>query len=262
MKRFVNSLFAVVLLVLLSCERDPVTPSTETPVALPVSFSNDGSGSVSSGVWSVVDSLRIDSAIVVFKRIKFESHLDSMDVDSLEHDDEDEDDINIKFKGPFVVHVRDVISIDLGRQTLPAATYTGIKFKIHRLKAGEPHEDSDERKWGHRISPDSLPVGASIVVWGFVRKNDEWVPFEFRFDEELEFKVRGAFVIPNTTNTVNIAMNFNPQLWFKNLETGGILDPTELSDSNRSLFRRALHNAFGKGKCGKDDDRDGHPDDD
>ena len=108
---------------------------------------------------------------------------------------------------------------------------------------------------------DSLPVGSSIIAWGSVLKSGTWTPFEFRFNEDVEFKIRGTFEIPNTTSTVAIAMDFNVQLWFRNPDTGGWLDPTDISDFNRSLFRRAIHIAFGKGKCGRDRDHDGHPDD-
>ncbi len=260
------TLMMALIIVGCSTTENPVSGTKEVPVNLSAAFSYSGTLSgLSKGLTlSSVDSVVIDSAIVVLARIKFESDLDSMDVDSseadsLEHDDEGE--LNVKFRGPFVVHVRDVISVDFADETLPPGTYNTIKFKIHRLMPGEHHEDSDEHN-GNPSWVTDLPYGSSIIVWGSVLKAGVWTPFEFKFDTELEFKVRGNFVVEEAVSSVNIALNFDMGQWFVNPFDGSLLDPTDLGPTTRELFLRAIKKSFGQGRCGRDDDDDGHPDED
>lgn len=255
-------------LIMVGCSQtgNPVSGSQEVPVSLSAAFSQSGttSGSFSGLALNSADSLVIDSAIVVLARIKFESHLDSADVDSSESDSlevEEEDELNVKFRGPFVVHIRDMISVDFANETLPPGIYDRIKFKIHRLSPGERYEDSDEHN-GNALWGGDLPYGSSIVVWGSVLKGGVWTPFEFKFDTELEFQVRGNFVVEEEASSVNIAMNFDMTQWFVNPFNGSLLDPTDLSETTRELFLRAIKKAFGQGRCGRDDDEDGHPDED
>jgi len=244
---------------------NPVAGQQQVPVNLSVAFSTGGgTGLLKAAGGTSADSIRIDSAIVVFARIKFESHIDSVAVDSTGKDSaevESEDDLNVTFRGPFVVHVRDTVAIDFASQTLPAGTYNGIKFKIHRLMPGEHHEDSDEHE-GHMMNPmaDTTGYGSSIVVWGQVYKNGAWEPFEFKFNGEFEFKIAGDFVVSEATSSINIALNFDMGAWFRNPETGSLLDPTDLSLMNRELFQRAIRESFGSGCGGRDDNHDGHPD--
>jgi len=243
---------------------NPVTAPTAAPVNLAVSFSKSGTGTMllkNIGLTSI-DSLRIDSAVVVLQRIKFESHVDSVTADTSGIDSPDnEAEANITFKGPFVIHVRDTLSINFANQTLPAGTYDGIKFKIHRFKTSEKHEDSDEHN-NHpmMVGLDTSLAGSSITVWGAIKRNSAWIPFTYKFNGEVEFKIKGNFVVSEATSTVKIALNFNMGLWFKNPDIGGLLDPTDTSSSNWELFKRAIYLSFGKGKGGHDDNGDGFPD--
>ena len=241
-----------------SVNQEPSKPM----VNMSVSFSKTVTGGlykISGG--NAVDSIKIDSAIVVFSRIKFESHIDSVVVDTTEHEMDDmERDSSIVFKGPFVVHVRDTVAIDFASQILPAGIYDGIKFKIHRLKSGESHEDSDEHRGRPHMMNDSSITGSSITVWGAVYKNGSWTNFTFKFNGELEFKIKGNFIVPVSTSSVNIALNFNMGLWFVNPLTGTLLDPTDTSFDNMKLIRRAIYSSFGKGKGGHDRGG-GHPGD-
>ncbi|MBI3578396.1 MAG: hypothetical protein HY276_11235 [Ignavibacteriales bacterium] len=240
---------------------DPLGSGGSTPVNLAVSFSKATASGLMKGFGVLgTDSLRIDSAIVVFQRIKFESHLDSAGVDSSGKDDDGRED-EFVFKGPFVVHMRDTLAINFANQTLPAGTYDGIKFKIHRLQPNEHFEDSDDKNHHPRMRSDSLPTGSSIAVWGSVKKNGVWAPFTFKFDGEVEFKVKGNFTVSQSTNMVKIALNFDIGAWFRNPQTGGLLDPTDTSGMNRELFKRAIYISFGKGRGGHDRNDDGHPDD-
>ena len=210
-----------------------------------------------------MDSLLIDSAVVILQRVKFESHIDSAEVDSSDMDDdgeESEEEINVTMRGPFVVHIRDTVSIDFASQTLPAGTYDGIKFKVHRLRRGEHHEDSDEHGGRRRVSVDSLPYGSSVMIWGWVKKNGAWSTFTFAFDGELEFKVKGNFTVSEATSMVNFALNFNMGVWFTT-PTGVLLDPTDASSRTRQLIRESIKRSFQQCRGGRDRDDDGHPDD-
>lgn len=205
-----------------------------------------------------IDEVRIDSAVVVIDRIKFESHLDSTLGMMNEHPMDDDHDADFSFKGPFVLHVRDTIGINFANADLPAGTYDGIKFKIHSLLRGEKREDSDVRHHRRFILGDSTIAGSSVMVWGVVVKNGVPANFTYNFNGEVEFKIKGSFIVPNAGGSVNIALNFNISAFFLNPTTHALLDPTDTSNANRELIRRAIYTAFGKGKCGHDRG-DGHP---
>jgi hypothetical protein len=255
-------LVVTVVLMVSGCSTSSTGPlPASTPVKMSAMFSKSGTPGVLLKVAAVpgYDSLRIDSAIVVISRIKFLRHADSVAVDtgdarndSLEHDS------SIVFRGPFVVHIHDTVSIDFANQVLPTGTYDGIKFKIHRLENGEAHEDADEHHH-HMVQNDSSAYGASIVVWGAVHKDSVWQSFTFLLNDELEFKVKGNFVVPASTSTVNIALNVNMASWFASPVDGSLLDPTDSTWSNRRLIRQAIAKSFGSCRGGHDMG-DGHPD--
>jgi hypothetical protein len=236
-------------------------------VNMSVAFSKSGAIglSKSAGAFSV-DSLRIDSAIVVFQRIKFESHIDSVMVDTTEdypgHESDDGHGDDLVFRGPFVVHVRDTTTINFAQHELPAGTYDGINFKIHRIGFGEGFEDSDDLNHHPKTRSDSSFMGSSIVVWGKVKKSGVWVPFTFRYNSELEFKLKGNFVVESATNSLNVVLRFDIGAWFRDPSSGALLDPTDLSPRNRSLIYRALRQSFQAGRGGHDHDGNGFPDND
>jgi len=265
-----TTLTVVVLSVLIvgwmitGCVKDSTTgPATASApmVNVAVSFSKSGTVELAKGTGSLfTDSLHIDSAVVVFSRIKFLQHADTVSVDTgdAEHDSFDHDE-SIAFRGPFVVHVHDTVAIDFASHELPAGTYDGITFKIHRLKHGERHEDSDEHHH-HTDLHDSAIAGSSITVWGSVYKDGAWTPFTFMFDGEFEFKIKGDFTVPASASSVNIALNIDMGKWFRNIHDGSLLDPTDLSHENRALIRQAIRFSFGSCRGGHDRG-DGHPDD-
>lgn len=151
-------------------------------------------------------------------------------------------------KGPFVVHVRDTVAINFANQTLLPGTYTGIKFAIKRLGKGEGFHDSDHFNGGMQ-RPDTSVQNYSIIVWGSVYKDSAWVPFVFRDNENIEFKIHGNIVIPDTTSSINIALNFNMGSWFTDPSTGATLDPTDMSFQNQLMIRKAIRSSFGDGRC-------------
>ncbi|MEK6649373.1 MAG: hypothetical protein AABY75_00215 [Bacteroidota bacterium] len=245
------------------CSKDSTGPSTSSSVSLIASFSKAAGvpGLLKASGTLALDSLRIDSAVVVLQRIKFEGRIDSVQIDTTGMMSDDARELEVTFRGPFVIHVRDTIAIDFASQTLPAGTYDGVKFKIHRLQRGEFHHDSDERSGGRHMIVDSLPYGSSVMVWGAVKKNGVWANFAFAYDGELEFKVRGNFTVSTATSNIAIALNFNMGLWFKHPSTGALLDPTDLSSNIRGLIKEAIKKSFEQGRGGRDRDHDGHPED-
>jgi hypothetical protein len=257
-------LLLIIAGMIMSCSKTTtVEPSSSSPnVSMAVSFSKTiSNGLMKYSEANAADSIRIDSAVVVIARIKFESHIDTVVVDTTEHEMDDMGhESNVVFRGPFVIHIRDTVAIDFANQVLPAGNYDGIKFKIHRLKHGEKHEDSDEHNNRHHMMNDSLLSGSSISVWGSVYKNGGWTEFVFNFNGELEFKIKGNFIVPASTSTVKLALNFNMGSWFINPTTGALLDPTDTTSDNYRLIKQAIYKSFGKGKGGHDRG-DGHPDD-
>lgn len=243
------------------CDTEPASSSGMTTVTLVSTFSSASPSRMTqaSGVGEI-DQLVIDSAVVVFSKIKFESHLDSAVVDTSDDGEgEDDDEINVKFRGPFVVHIRDTVAIDFASQVLPPGTYNRIKFKVHRLTPGERHEHSDERD-GRIVPVDLLPYGSSVTIWGRIWKDSVWSPFTFAYDGELEFKVRGDFTVSEATSSVTIALNIDMGTWFTT-RSGQWLDPTDQSSHTRELIRMSIKRSFEQCRAGRDDDEDGHPDD-
>jgi hypothetical protein len=243
---------------------NPMASSNTNPsVNLSVAFSKAGTvnGLLKTSGNLSADSLRIDSAIVIFDRIKFESHIDTVKIDSTGGGtQENSQDIHITFIGPFVVHIRDTVAVSFANQELPPGTYDGIKFKVHQLQHGENREDSDDHNGHPHHMNDSVTDGSSLIVWGSVYKNGSWTSFTFKYNGELEFKIKGNFVVTTAVNSFNIALNFNMGLWFKDPHSGVLLDPTDQSGSTHNLIKDAIKRSFENGRGGRDDDHDGHPD--
>ena len=165
-------------------------------------------------------------------------------------------DTSLTFPGPFVVHVRDTVAIDFASRTLPAGTYTGIKFDVGQLGPGQRFQDShifNHRDRDSSVVNDTSATNYSIVVWGAVYKDSAWVPFEFKDNQNLEYKVKGTFTIANATSSVDIALNFNMGTWFLS-PNGNTLDPTDTSFRNYAMIEQAIASSFEQGRCGRWDD--------
>ncbi len=258
---------AILSILIFGCSKssNPLSaPAGTASVTMSVAFTDNGTPVGLSKVSSTdgTDSIRIDSAIVVFDRIKFESNIDTVKIDTNANGDgEDNSDSSLIFKGPFIVHIHDTTAIDFANQIVPAGTYTGIKFKVHRMEPGEQGEDSYRfNNMMHSTSSDSAVTNYSLVVWGAIEKNGVWTPFEFKDNQELEFKIQGNFTVNSNTSTLNIALNFNMGSWFVDPMTGGLLDPTDMSDQNMEMIQQAIQLSFHNGRGGRDSNHDGHPD--
>ncbi len=257
-----SAILTLLSLVLFGCSQsgNPVSSSSsQGNVTMSVAFSNSGTpvGLAKVSGPSAADSIRIDSAIVVLAKIQFESNIDTVEVDTssnipfiyINHDDS-----SATFWGPFVIHIHDTVAINFASKTLPVGTYTGMKFAVYRMGRGEPFEDSEHFNNPNRNPNDSAITNYSIAVWGAIYKDSTWVPFEFKDDQNLEFKVKGTFTITSPTSSVNIALNFNMGSWFVNPYNGSILDPTDMSLRNQLMIRQAIHLSFEQGRCGRRDD--------
>jgi hypothetical protein len=254
----------IVSVVMFGCSKsmNPISSSSNPGnVTMSIAFSNTGSqvGLMKASASGAVDSIRIDSAIVVLSRIHFESNIDTVTVDTSSDDPTfniDSYDSSVTLKGPFVIHVRDTVAINFANQTLPAGTYTGIKFNVFRLGFGERFHDSDHfgRDTSASVVPDSSIANYSIVVWGSVYKDSAWVPFEFKDNQNLQFKVKGTFTISSPTSAINIALNFNMGAWFTNPYNGAMIDPTNTSWTNQMMIMQAIRASFQDGRCGDRDE--------
>ncbi len=252
------AVFSVFILVGCTPNSDPAASTSGTPVRISLSLGSTDAGMLKNSFTDAADSLQIDSAVVVFSRIKFTSRIDSVIVDSTGEDiGEIERELEVTFRGPFVVHVQPQSVVSFANQRLPAGNYDGITLKVHRLIPGERYDDSHEFNGRGRGALDTLAYGASLLVWGKVLKNGEWVAFKFAFDGELQYKLRGNFVVGDN-GTIDIALRFDPALWFRDVRSGVLLDPTD--PSLRGEIRKAIQRSFMNMRGGRDGNRDGHPD--
>lgn len=258
-----SALLILASLVLFGCSQsgNPVSSSSsQGNVTMSVAFSNTGTSTGLAKVSSVAgaaDSIRIDSAIVVLARIKFESNIDTVEVDTSSDIPSiyiNRNDSGSTFWGPFVIHVHDTVAINFASKSLPAGTYTGIDFAVYRIGPGEGYEDSGRFNNPNYTPNDSAIANYSIAVWGAIYKDSTWVPFVFKDNQNLEFKVKGTFTITSPTSSVNVALNFNMGSWFVNPFNGTVLDPTDMSLGNQLMIRQAIHLSFENGRCGRRDD--------
>ncbi len=281
---------AITLFGCMKSNNNPVSSGipSGSQVSLAMAFSRTASGISlrKSDATMFADSIRIDSIVVVVEKIRLHPASDSIGnggnggndghghgdghggdggngdgEDGVSHVSMANDGGGVVLDGPFIIHVRDTLSVDFASQSIPAGTYNSISFTIHRLHFGEQGFDSDD----HReivVDPlDSSLVGSSVVIWGAVMKNGTWTSFTFNSDLELEVNIPGTFIVPDAISSINLAFNFNLDLLFKDPSTGAFLDPSDMSWANHQRINQAILNAFGRGHCGNDNNRDGHLDD-
>jgi hypothetical protein len=263
MNRFSFAVMGILLLggVLAGCSSkdDPMGNTNTAPVQLSLSLGSSSGTFAKTSIGAAADSIQIDSAVVVFQYIKFTSHVDSVIVDTTgENVGEIEHELELVFRGPFVIHIQPQTVVSFANQSLPPGNYDGISFKVHRLMHGERYEDSREFEGKKRGTLDTLTYGSSLLVWGKVYKNGEWVPFRFAYDGELKYKLRGNFTVA-AGGTIDVALQLDPTQWFRDAHSGSLLDPTD--PFARGAIREALKRAFMGMRGGHDHNHDGHPDD-
>ncbi len=247
----------------------PAENSGQIPVVSLTASTMAASGSVhfakisgTDNALANVDSMVIDSALIVLKDIKFIAAIDTARVrDSLEceRNDDDEqmhdgyhgDDARpvVRFKGPFLVALKDTTPVQVALDTIPPGNYSGIKYVIHKLRRRDLSADP--------MLPDSL-VGRSIMVVGSAKYKDGWKAFVYKADIDEEFKVKGDFTINAGDKLVPIALKFDLVSWFT-APDGRLLDPNSWFDR---IFIRFNIKASLKGRMigGRDMNHDGWPD--
>jgi hypothetical protein len=280
-------LLAGMSLFLAACKDNTSGPPTSTqtsggnPVVSLTASTMAGSGSLklakvsgAANTLANVDSMVIDSAIIVLKDIKFIGPIDTAhtrDSSEVKQDDDDEemnaghhggddgemngghhgDDARavVRFKGPFLVALKDTIPVQVALDTIPPGNYSGIKYVIHKLRSKDVSANP--------TLPDSV-VGYSIVVVGSAKYKDGWKTFVYKADINEEFKVKGDFTINPGDKLVPIALKFDLVSWFT-APDGRLLDPSSWFDR---IFIRFNIKASLKGRTigGKDMDHDGWPD--
>jgi hypothetical protein len=211
------------------------------------------------GILASVDSLSVDSAVIVLKDIAFVSAVDTahtQDSVSCNRDDDAEEHEGagmrgrVHFKGPFLVQLFNGRPSQITLDTIPAGTYNGIKFVIHKLRMRDVVL--------YPSFPDSL-VGYSIVIKGTIKyAGSSSVPFVYKADIDEEFKVKGDFVVAPGEKVVPYVLNFDMASWFTG-GSGRIYDPNRFPD--RWMIRQAIKAALkGRVHGGRDFNEDGDPD--
>ncbi len=266
--------FILVLSTLVGCSKSTDNPvgafvAPGSQVHLAMSFSRTASG-ISLGKTNgttLADSIRIDSITVVVAKIHLHSTADSGAVGDEDggrwHGGDDliagdghghsSDSNDVTLNGPFIVHIRDTLSVNFANQTIPPGTYNDISFFIHRVQHGEEDYDSDDQRPVMIGGSDSSIIGSSVVIWGAVMKNGSWTPFTFRSDLELKVSIPGTFTVPQAISSATLAFNFNVSMLFRDPGTGMYLDPTDTSMMNHERIDAAIRAALGNGHCGNDD---------
>jgi len=269
------ALLAGMSLLLAACKDSGSGPgsasnATGNPVVAVTASATGTAGSISlgktsgvGGTMAAIDSMKIDSAIIVLKDIKFLAVVDTASVrDSSRCGFDDDfwywhprhwrDSVRtvLRFKGPFVVSLQDTTPVQVALDTIPPGNYTGIKFVVHRLSRWDVELDPQ--------LPDSL-IGYSIVVVGKTKFGDgSWKPFVYKANINEEFKVKGDFAVVAGDTLIPYALKFDLVSWFT-APDGRILDPNSWFDR---IWIRFNIKASLKGRTigGRDWNHDGWPD--
>ena len=264
-----GSVFLVAAFVLLAGCKDnstaPVTGDQNVLVKMTAALGHSADpirlGKVSSpqGTLAAIDSLTVESALIVLKDIAFIPAVDTAQTrDSLRcwHDDDAEEhegekmSPRIHFKGPFLVQLLSGQPTQITLDTIPAGMYNGIKFVIHKLRMKDVMRNPS--------FPDTL-LGYSIVIKGSVKyAGASATPFVYRADIDEEFKVKGNFIVSPGDRLVPYVLNFDMASWFSG-QDGRILDPGSFPD--RWIIRQTIKAALkGRVHGGRDFDDNGDPD--
>jgi hypothetical protein len=247
------ALFAY-LLAVLGCSKG-TEPSESKLVPVQLTLKGETSNTVSfAKLSSQIDSIKINYAIMVLRWIQFKMNIDTVSTDSTFTEEEErkmDDDPSIRFKGPFIVTLRNEQPTPIAVDSLPPGNYNGIKFKVHRL-----HLRDKERE---PSVPDSL-IGTSIYVKGWVKQGDMWNDFVFATGKvNNEFKIKGDFTVTEGDLNIPYVLVFDLASWFIDSRTGQLLDPSNPGERGK-IISNIKHSLKNISRGGKDRNRDGEPD--
>jgi hypothetical protein len=237
------------------------TEPSENLVPVELALKGETAGGITFAKTFAIDSIKIDYAIIVLRWIQFKQNIDTVKEDSL-WDDHDmnmyqrklkmmDDDPVIRFKGPFLVTLRNNEPTPIAVDSLPPGNYNGIKFKVHALVPYDLQRNP--------AIPDSF-LGKSIYVKGKIYQDGAWKDFVFSTGRvNTEFKIKGDFTITESDRNIPYVLVFDLTSWFIDPQTGRLLDPSVPGDQGKIISNIVL-SLKGKSRGGKDRNRDGRPD--
>ncbi len=236
---------------------DSISNGTAAPnVSLSVRYVNiPVSGLPKSNGTQAVDSVVLTRARFVLRDLKLKSGTENkdyeMDTDVENKNNEKEKDLH----KPTVVELNLAGSVqEIAVANLPAGTYNGIKFEIHKVNQTEVNTlpASEQPKFADFLAAP----GFSILVEGKVYKNGSNTAFNFKsqIEAEVDINLAKSLVVTPSTTSLNLTLNFNSNGWFKD-SAGNLFDPSD--PNNLSLINNNIKkymNAF------EDDNKDGNED--
>jgi hypothetical protein len=219
-----------------------------TPATSSVSYTDPASG----------DSITIESAKLLIRKLSFHGQENEMSADSSGRMTHKDDSVEVKFHegdnvfrtGPYVLNISlDTTVSTVGVVNLPHGTYNMITFQIHKLTPGEQVSDSSFAP----VDSNGTQNFYSIIVKGRYNGN----PFVFRSSKTFFVKTRlnPPMTVKDSVSNYNATIQTDISQWFTD-EGGHIIDPTKPGNEHRIelAIRRSFH-AF------KDNNEDGHEDD-
>ncbi len=224
-------LFGVLFLLLLQMtgcgDAGLMTPESKSSDNASISLKADN-----NALDNPADVIVITEAKALLREIEFE-----LEGSGIEHE------INA---GPIVVHFNlsgAVETISAGK--IPAGVYDKVKFQIHKPEDNETPPDPEFKEGESGNQRYSFIIKGTFNGNSFVYKSRKSANLVVNFSTPVNFQETG----------INLTMIFNSSIWFRN---GNMyLDPR--NSSNDNLIDDNLRNSFKR--AFKDDDKDGHPDD-
>ncbi len=147
---------------------------------------------------------------------------------------------------PVVVHLNNTGSVEVFTTgKIPAGVYDKVKFQLHKPEDNETPPDPEFKEGTSGNQRYSFIIKGTINGNSFIYKSRKTVNLVINFSTPINLQQAG----------INLTMIFNSSLWFKN--GNAVIDPrnpsneNQIDDNLKNSFKRAF----------RDDDKDGHPDD-
>ena len=152
----------------------------------------------------VPDSLIITSGKFVVRSLKFTNVTNYTIDNDISASDEarDQSDPNILYRGPYVLSMGSVQTVDLGTVSLPVGDYNAVSLVLHEGKSTDD------------LGGNTDMVGRSVRVTGFVWYGKTRAPFDFQLNLQTELLVQGNFTVP-TAGTPQFVVKFDVGKWFR-----------------------------------------------
>ncbi len=159
------------------------------------------------------------------------------------HDDSEEGDGGVIFRGPFVIDLLAQSAESLDTEMVPPGDYRRVQGHLRPLRAGD---------WN--ASHFDFLVGSTVYLAGTV-DGEGGGPFTYQARIDNQFVIRGKFTVQSDTPATAFIV-FDISTWLRGRD-GAFLDPrvAENDQAIRSAIRHSV-------KVGMDDNHDGENDDD